>query len=493
MKRFLAMALAVMMVLSFAACGGEKVKESDVPTLVWYVQGDKQHDVATVMEEVNKITVPAIGAKLDLQFIDDASYSEKMQMMMAAGTEFDICFTGYVNSYRNGAEKGGFVALNDYLKDMPEFWESIPEHTWGTTKIKGNIYAVPNLQIIGEQWNFYTFKDLAEKYGLLDKVDEYAPINLDVMEEYLGNIKKNEPSYYPIRYLQGATSFSTLDTIEKYKVDGYAENIVGGVVHAYFDKDGKLETFDTATNREGYKWQIAKAREWFEKGFIREDILSATDDTAEHAAGKYASWVEKWKPGIIQELEQKYQREVVSFQITPTIYRSAAPDAMTAISKTSKHPDLAIKMVELVNTNKDVYNLICFGVEGKHYNLDKDGRVVYNDEGGYIPKACWKFGNQFNALLLPGQPDDVWELTRKINEDALPSPLVGFIFDTTPVTTEISAVLSVQSEYAPIMKGVKADYEGYLKEYDTKLKQAGVDRIIKEIERQYTEWEKNNK
>ena len=71
---------------------------------------------------------------------------------------------------------------------------------------------------------------------------------------------------------------------------------------------------------------------------------------------------------------------------------------MIGISRTSKNPEKAFKFIELVNTDKDLYNLICFGIEGKHYNLDENGRVVFNDQGGYIPKACWKFGNQFNAL-----------------------------------------------------------------------------------------------
>ena len=337
MKKAVALLLAAMIVMSFAACGGgSETAETGVPTLTWYVQGDAQHDVGTVMEAVNKITEEKIGAKLDLQFIDDASYAEKMQMMMAAATPFDICFTGYVNSYSNGSRRGGFVALDDYLKKMPELWNSIPEKAWGTTRIDGTIYAVPNMQIIGEQWNFFTFKDLADKYGLTAKVEPLAPITLEAMEEYLQNIKDNEPSYFPIRYIQGLTSFSTLDTYENYKVDCYCENIVSGVVHSYFDENGTFEAVDANVNREGYKWQIGKARDWYTRGFIREDILSATDDTAEHASGKYASWVEKYKPGILQELEQKYDREVVSFQVTPTIYRSSAPDAMTAISKTSK-------------------------------------------------------------------------------------------------------------------------------------------------------------
>ncbi len=488
MKKAIALLLTAILVLGVAGCGEKKQTSGEVPTLTWYVQGDAQHDIASVMAEVNKISEKKIGAKLDLQFIDEASYSEKMKMMMAAGTEFDICFTGYVNPYSTAAGRGGLLALDDYLKDMPELWNSIPEHTWGTTRIDGTIYAVPNLQIIGEQWNFYTFKDLADKYGLTEKIEHLEPIDLEIMEDYLQKIKDNEPSYYPVRFSQGLTTFSTIDSKEKYDVNGYADGLVFGLIYAYFNENGELDKITSSTETEGYKWQIKKAREWYEKGFIREDILSATDDVAEHAAGKYASWVEKYKPGIIQELEQKYNREVVCFQVTPTIYRSTAPDAMTAISRTSKHPELALKMVELVNTDKDVYNLICFGIKDKHYTLDENGRVIYNDEGGYIPKACWKFGNQFNALLLPGQPDDVWEQTRKINENATPSPLIGFIFDTKPVVNDISAVRSVKSEYAAIEKGVIKDYDAYLAEYSKKLEEAGLDRIIDELNKQYKEW-----
>ena len=117
MKKVVALILAAMMLVAFAACGEKPVtSEGEVPTLIWYVHGDKQQDIATVMEEVNKITVPAIGAKLDLRFIDQPSYTQKMQMMMAAGTEFDICFTGYVNTYKDAAKRGGLLASTESMQ-----------------------------------------------------------------------------------------------------------------------------------------------------------------------------------------------------------------------------------------------------------------------------------------------------------------------------------------------------------------------------------------
>ena len=483
MKKFLAFSLVVAMGLSFVACGGgEKTTSSnDVPTLEWYVHGDKQQDIASVMEEANKIVVPEIGAKIDLKFIDQGAYSEKMKMMMASGTAFDMCFTGYVNPYATAAQRGGLLALDEYLTDMPDLYNSIPEYTWKTVKYNGSIYAVPNLQVMGLQMNFYTFKDLADKYGLSEKLDPLEKIDTKTIEEYLQQIKDNEPSYYPVRFNYDIGFFQT---------QPYSDSVMS-LIKAYFDENGNFKEITTEVYHEKYEWALEKAKEWYDRGFVREDIVSMSGDTAEFNAGKYACWMEKWKPGIAQEQLQKFGREVVSYQLSECTYPSHAPDAMTGVSRTSKNPELAMKMIELVNNDKKLYNLICFGIEGKHYNLDENGRVVYNEAAGYAPKACWKFGNQFNALLLPGQPDDVWEQTIEMNDTAIRSPLAGFNVNQLPITTEIAAVASVNSEFSKIEKGAsydKATFDAYIK----KLKEAGIDRIIEEVNSQYEEWLKTD-
>ena len=90
MKRFILFLMCVLMVFTATACKNDNETVNEVPTLVWYVHGDKQPDIASVMEEVNKTTIEKIGAKVDLQFIDQPAYSEKMNMMMASQTEFDL-------------------------------------------------------------------------------------------------------------------------------------------------------------------------------------------------------------------------------------------------------------------------------------------------------------------------------------------------------------------------------------------------------------------
>ena len=55
---------------------------------------------------------------------------------------------------------------------------------------------------------------------------------------------------------------------------------------------------------------------------------------------------------------------------------------MIGIGKNSKNPEKALKFIELINTNEELYNLICFGIEGKHYYLDENKQVEYIDNSG---------------------------------------------------------------------------------------------------------------
>lgn len=471
-KRVLVLTLCVLLVLVTGGCGS-KESVNETPTLTWYVHGDKQQDVASVMEEVNKITEENIGARVDLQFIDQAAYSEKMTMMMASRTDFDLCFTGYVNSYSKAIERGGLLQLDEYLEKMPELKASIPGYVWDTVNYNGGIYAVPNLQIIGYQLNMYTFKDLAEKYDL----DELNIKKMEDAEPYLQKIKENEPDYYPFRANYGTMAFECAD---------YQHQIATGV-NVYFDENGKLTDISTQIEMDAYRNAVDKIHDWYKKGYIRTDIASVTDDSQDQNMCRYAVWIEKYKPGIAEEHKIKYNREVVSYPISPNILKNSAPDAMTGISKTSKNPVKAMQLLQEVNNNKELFNLISYGIKDKHYSLDANGRVVYIDGSGYAPKAAWKFGNQFNALLLPGQPEDVWEQTAKMNDEALRSPLVGFTFNTYNVTNEISQVSTINSEYSVAGKGAE-NPDKYFDTMKQRMKSAGVDKIRDEVEKQYNEW-----
>ena len=175
----------------------------------------------------------------------------------------------------------------------------------------------------------------------------------------------------------------------------------------------------------------------------------------------------------------------------PYMIRKKATDTMIAVGANSKNPEKSVKMIELMNTNKELYNLICYGIKDKHYKTDSSGKFEIIEDGGYVTNSAWMFGNQFNAMLQQGQEDGIWEETKKLNDEAIKSPLLGFAFDTDPIKSEISQISAVDSEFGVgtfIVNGMD-NWDTYMK----KLEQAGIKKVIAEIQKQVNEyWETHN-
>ncbi len=475
MKKVLVVLLAVCMLLSTAGCGSTPQKSGDgnVPTLTWLVPGNKQSDTSVVLEEANKIIEEKIGAKLDLQFIDASAFSERMTMNMASGGKFDLCFTGYVNNYRQAVQKGGLLQLDKYLENMPELMAVLPDYVWKAARVNDGIYAVPNQQIMAYQLTAYTFADLAEKYGL--KAENVK--NARDLEPYLEQIKQNEPSYYPIRSNWGTSMLPGEQT---------REDIVSGIF-AVFGEDGSVKTeikYETESEIEAAKM----LHEWFQKGYIRSDIASVMSDTSDYDMGKYAVWTAQYKPGADATYEKKFGRPVVAVPITPNLLESKAGlDTMIGVSKQSKYPEKAVQLIELVNTDKELYNLICFGIEGKHYTKTGENRIEQISGSNYAPDASWKFGSEFNAYLQPGQDDDVWEQTKSFNDAGKESLLLGFAPNTDPIVNEIAQCEAIIGEYKVWNNGAE-DPMNYQAELVERLKSAGIEKVRDELQKQIDEW-----
>jgi putative aldouronate transport system substrate-binding protein len=163
---------------------------------------------------------------------------------------------------------------------------------------------------------------------------------------------------------------------------------------------------------------------------------------------------------------------------------------MTGVSRTSVDSSKAVEWLELVNTDKVVYNLMCVGVENKHWKWKDQGKEVIEqiNDSGYNPTTDWMFGNQFNAYYRDERQVGSWEETKKINDSAMPSPTLGFVMDREPVKNEIAAVAAILGEYTPFgKKGIPASD---LPKVVQQMKDAGADRVKDEMQKQIDLWKK---
>jgi len=114
---------------------------------------------------------------------------------------------------------------------------------------------------------------------------------------------------------------------------------------------------------------------------------------------------------------------------------------------------------------------------------------VSQETAEYYPGFVDYLGNHFLAYVFKGIDPTIRQRSYEfvINE-ASTSPLLGFKFDTTPVS-DIYAQLSYicHDEYGPMLFTGAAP-EGYQEEFIEKLYSVGLQEYLDEAQRQLDEW-----
>lgn len=448
--------------------------------LTWYFVGSPQADADKVFAAANKIVKSKINATVNFNCLDWNSYNDKMKLMTAAGENYDLCFTAnWMNQYQPNVSKNAFLALDTLLpKYAPNVMKLIPSSFWNATKVKGKIYAVPNYQISTSSVGIWFKKDLVDKYKFdIKKVKTYKDL-----APYLQTIKDNEPNIIPLEMFNKGFWGKLLIA------NGY-DGITG--MFAMINTKAPGSVVNSFALPE-FKKYLDTARDWYKKGYVEQDVISRKDaiNTPEEKAGKYAcGWVNAMKPGDEAEKKAAWGYDVVEIPMGQAIVSTGSITAtMTAVSKTSKNPERAVMFIDLINSDKNLYNTVCYGLPNVHYKKLSANRIEPIKGSKYAPGLDWEFGCQFNAYLTPGKADDVWQQTIKMNNAAKPSPVLGFNFDPEKVSAEIAQCQSVDDEYMPGVACGAIDYKQILPAMLDKMNKSGLKKIHTEVVSQLKAW-----
>lgn len=486
---------------------GEKEPDKQDPTeekveLTYYVPNTPQSDVKTVNDHLNSLIEPEINASVKFNIIDWGAYEQKMNVMMAAGESYDLCFTStWSNNFYQNVAKGAYLPLDDLLATYaPGTLEVVPQQFWEVSKVGGQIYGVNNFQQAAAGFGLLIRKDLADTYGLdwknLKGYNDITP--------FLEQVKANEPTVIPFGYDKQKDPFIRSTTIHGF--EGIGDTTSPGWVYLDDDKLTMVNQFDSPE----FKEHCALMRDWYKKGYIRQDAATLKDVASDKKASMYAVENGQIDIGTLdwENLGMPYKGRMAVFGekesydvkfIEPILTTEKAAATLTAISRSSKNPERAMMFIELLNTNKDIYNTMVWGVEGKHYTKKNDVAIEVDSNGGYAHYSAWEFGFMGNSLLdmgsWPEGADEVVDGLPKahrawmdVNKNATPSPTLGFIFDFEHVKGEIATCRAVVDEmYFSIASG-SVDPDKYIPLFNEKLEAAGMQKIMDEKQRQINEW-----
>ena len=489
-KKLIATLLLITMCTTlFVGCS--KDKNGEGASVLWYAPLEVNKDNEMVFDAASDKIKESTGVGVNFSVIPLANYDQKIQVMNAAMEEMDIVYTSAtINNYSQNVSSGRIIALDEFLQgECKELYEQIPDYMWDATKINGKIYGVPNEQIVARGLCFLTPKSNIEKLGI--DVNEYLNVEdnyiayMDAIEKYLRLLNKETGTYTPTEDLWMTSA------IHMFKYDPIIGSNLPGAIK--IDGDDPYKVVNQYETQE-FKYYIERRAKWVKEGLVQPEIGINVDYISYLEQGKVAPELYRqiaYSPGTKTNVKntRKYD-PVILIKTKPIVTRSSILATLNSVSSFSKNPANAMKVLQEINTNKEAYNLLCFGIEGKHYEKIGDNKIKRIENSGYENLRPWALGCTYNQMIEETNPDDIWEQSKKMNEESIKSPVIGFAPDVTDLTTELAGCKSALDQYLKTLVYGVGDTDKVYKEFIAKLKAAGVDKVISEIQRQMDEWRK---
>lgn len=340
------------------------------------------------------------------------------------------------------------------------------------SKGKQKTYGVPMNTAIGEYEYVVFDEELLNKY----EIDAMTMNTLEDLEYYLRIIKENEPDVIPL-----ANAFDSTYCTYLFG-DGFPSmvNSDGVVVNPYED-DGALDyyTYISRYRTLGYLGDESDANKRFAVKFVRgtfEDLEALEKETGH----KYISAVHSYPVATNEN----------TLQNLFCVSKFVVSNELTDVSK----------LLALIETSPEVANILAYGVENVHYQLNENNQVVRLDNTYLVDDKY--IGNAFLTHTMAGENPQKWEIFKQQNLDSAKgeeqAKSLGFAYypqtftdpDNKDVSYEepnyISIITPIADKfYSKIMSGEagKVDYEQVMQDVKSSVDEA----LIKQVEDKFTE------
>jgi putative aldouronate transport system substrate-binding protein len=496
-KKVMACGLIGAMTVSLAACGnGNKSSDSSgekyTKIVYSYVSFNNiPEDLSEVEEAINVITREKIGVEVDLMPLSIANYSQQVSLAMQGGEQIDLFhslgdFSQYV------AKNQAYDVTNIIDGNAKETVESVGETMMKATTQNGKIYGIPANKGVALAPNLVYRQDIMDELG----IDASTIKSLDDVTAVFEKVKEKYPDMTALAPVNPGDT-GIVQTL--YGVDYLTDD--------YFYPKGVL-LGDSTTVEDLYQTDMFKdamnlVRDWYEKGYILKDAATTTSSSTELiSAGTAFSYMGSYggtSKDVANQISAQTGKKLGAIRVGEPYLGTSSVNAITwMVASTSKHPEEALKFLNLTYTDPDVVNLIIYGIEGRDYVKVDDTTVKWPEgkDANTVPYtaqlSCGIVGNQFIQYTLEGTDKESLKVMEEENKTAATSKAFGFIFDSSPVKNEYTSVLNIINQYLPGLRCGSLDPQTELPKFVDKLQEAGMDKIIAEKQKQLDDWLSKN-
>lgn len=471
--------------------------------------GELAATVDAALAELNDILTEKINAELQIYYISWTDYLSNYNLTLAQmDGSVDLVGTAsdWLDAWPN-AKNGAFLELSEEMLQTyaPKTWASVsPEH-WELCKYDGEIYLMPEDNYA--QWTNHGFiyrMDWAKEAGLADGVQSWEDLTT-----YFKYVKETYPDITPwdsdgTQYGQMAGGWITSHS-DYVPIDGISANAMWGGT-----KDDLYTIYSPYMTETDSLVEYAKMmKEWDEIGVWQTDVLNNTASTNrdDYRVGKVAAeqhhtqtWtdlVSHTTQNTIYDTDEDAETGFFYFgQETGNVVALNITHGAMAVSAGSENPERALMVYDMIRNDPECYQLLCYGQEGVSWEKTDDGMKTtpegYNADTQNVNGVTNFWWGRNDDLEIRDASRD-WEkidaLYAEYDSKKIDYPYGQFILNNDNIQSYIANINEIYTNY---MKQISfGKYSGtaeeIVAEFQQALKDAGIDIVTEEIQRQIDE------
>ncbi|MFC0558286.1 extracellular solute-binding protein [Halalkalibacter alkalisediminis] len=332
------------------------------------------HTAETPAKKVQELIEEKTGYTLDIQWVPDSSYEERLNTAFATGSFPEAVRVGFaqLNQFKDAIRNDQFWEIGPYL-DQFEYLSNLNEEILANTAVDGKLYGVYQGRPLSRQGIIYR-KDWADNLGL------EAPTTTEEFMEMVRAFTEDDPNGTGRKDTIGLADRSDL-------VYGGYKSIASwfGTPHEWGEKDGELlPEFMFPEFIESLEFY----REMHSNGYINQDfpVTSKQDQVALLTNGTAGMYV-----GSMEDVTSLYNdasalNPDIEFDVQNHV---VGPDgefgiwAIPGFSELVMFPKSAVESEEKLLSilgfydqlmNPEIANILYWGIEGEHYEV-VDGKA----------------------------------------------------------------------------------------------------------------------
>lgn len=518
MKKMIAALLAAGMTLALSACGGSGTGDSssaaqsggnddgELYNVVMEIVtvGENPSGIEDVENAINAIVEDEIGVTVTLYPVSVADLSTQTNLMLTSGEKLDLICVSFGSTVADYVNKGMIIELDDLYEKYGADIKKSQGIAMAGGYYGGKLYSIPIAENMGTKVGYMARTDLLEELGF--EVEEGKIYSIEDLTELFRRYKeKYGEGYYCVAGMSATSDFYNFYNQIDF-LGGSSSGAVGStgvLMGAGLDGNTTVENLYAS---EEYAAHAKLAYEWAQAGYIPSNAATNTDSAQMqimngHYLGSFG-YLMGDSPAVFS---QGCNYDITVIQLAENYATTSDFNGITwAIPNTCENPDKAFQFLNLLyqdrELDKDIDTMLTLGLENVSYKMvDKGegsrGIITWADgvDSTSTPynMALGVYGDKVSQPKWEPLTLDYYEDVEKFNTSITEenkSCTLGYVFNASKVATQKAAVDSVVTQYMGLIAGGSVNPDEVLPEFNQALKDAGIDEVIAENQKQLDEW-----